>query len=106
LDADQEATMQNSGMVDNERIAPEALEQALPSLLAKLKKLQTTLSAEEQVVFGEIVDSAALHTRNVQADDEGDHDKAVYSKPKSVHSTVRMKETYLKMPEYFGTEGE
>jgi hypothetical protein len=83
---------------------PEALEAALPGLLEKFKKLQASLSAEERVVFGELIDSAAFHTQFVQADDEGRHDKKLYSKPKSVHSTTRMKEMYLKMPEYFGTE--
>jgi hypothetical protein len=84
--------------------APEELERALPSLLAKLKELQGNLSEEERVVFNEIIDSAAFHTEFVQADDEGRHDKKLYSKPKSSHSTVKMKQTYLKLPEYFGTE--
>ena len=86
--------------------SPEELEAALPSLVNKLKELQATLSPQEQVVFGEIIESAALHTQSVQADDEGIHDKILFAKPKSVHSTTKMKAEYLKLPATFGLKSD
>jgi hypothetical protein len=83
-------------------MAKNALEAALPSLISKLKELQSGLNADERQVFAEIIESAANHTVFVQADDEGRHDKKLFAKPKSAHSTVAMKKQYLRLPEIFG----
>ena len=83
-------------------MAKNELEAALPSLVKKLKQLQEGLSTEERAVFAEIIDSAAKHTEYVQADDEGRHDKKLYMKPKSAHSTIAMKKEYMRLPEVFG----
>jgi hypothetical protein len=80
------------------------LESALPSMIAKLRELQTKLSPEERVVFGEIIESAALHTQLVQAHDEGNHDILLYGKPQSTHATTGMKAQYLQLPKYLGIE--
>jgi hypothetical protein len=77
------------------------LETALPSLVSKLKRLQKELTPEEQLVFSEIIESAAIHTRVVQAHEEG-ASEIVFAKPKSVHSTVKMKEAYVKLPKTLG----
>lgn len=82
---------------------PKSLEKALPNLIAKLKDFNGNLNAEEQVVFAEILESAALHTDFVQADDEGRHDKKLYMKPKSAHATTEMKRQYHSLPELVGT---
>ncbi len=74
---------------------------ALPSLVAKLKDLADGLTAEEKLVFSEIIESAALHTNVIQAHDEGDPD-IKFAKPKSVHSTTKMKTEYLKLPQTLG----
>ena len=77
------------------------LEAALPGLIAKLKDLAEGLTAEERLVFSEIIESAALHTNVIQAHDEGDPD-ILFDKPKSVHSTTAMKAEYLKLPKTLG----
>lgn len=87
-------------------IGERSLESALPSLIDKLEELSAGLNPEERVVFGEIIESAARHTALVQADDEGDHDKARYLKPKSVHSTTEMKRQYLELPRRLGLDSE
>ena len=80
-----------------------ALEKALPSLIEKLKSLQAELTVEEQDVFKEIIDSAVIHTKVVQAHEEGDQD-IVFAKPKSVHSTLKMKQEYIKLPKTLGLD--
>lgn len=77
------------------------LEAATPKLISKLKAMAETLTEEERAVFSEIIESAAIHTKVVQAHDEGDPD-LVFAKPKSVHSTVRMKEEFAKLPRTLG----
>ena len=79
-----------------------AVEDSLPTLVQKLKELSKELSPEEREVLGEIVVSAARHTEYVEADDEGRHDKKLYLKPKSSHSTVQMKKLYRKLPQELG----
>lgn len=78
-----------------------ALEAATPTLIKKLSELTKTLTPEEKQVLSEIVESAAIHTRLVQAHEEGDGD-LVFMKPKSVHSTVKMKKTYADLPKKLG----
>lgn len=80
------------------------LEAALPSLITKLRELQQGLSAEERIVFEEIIQSAALHTLSVQAHVEGNPDIYLYAKPKSVQATTSMKAQYIQMPKYLGIE--
>jgi len=79
----------------------EKLEEALPTLIEKLKALTDKLSPEEKRVFSEIVESAAEHSEVVVAHDEGDA-RIVYSKPKSVFSTASMKREYIKLPKTLG----
>jgi hypothetical protein len=82
---------------------PQELEAALPALISKLKDLQANLSEDEKLVFSEIIESAALHTKDVEADDEGQgRNKREWSKPKSVHSTSKMKQQYIELPRTLG----
>ena len=83
-------------------VKPADLEKAMPALVEKLKQLQSTLSLEEQVVFGEIIQSAAKHTLAVQSHDEGSQAGAVFSKPMSVHATSAMKRDFLSLPKILG----
>lgn len=86
---------------------PQELEAALPGLISKLKDLQTNLSEEEKIVFAEIIESAALHTQNVEADNEGSgKDLIEFAKPKSVHSTTKMKQQYLELPKTLGIKSD
>lgn len=78
-----------------------ALEAATPTLIKKLAELTKTLTPEEKSVLSEIVDSAAIHTKLVQAHEEGSKD-LVFAKPKSVHSTVKMKKAYADLPKKLG----
>jgi hypothetical protein len=77
------------------------LEAALPSLIKKLKALKENLSPEEQTVFSELVESAALHTEVVQAHEEGP-EQIIFAKPKSVYSTLKMKAEYVRLPSTLG----
>lgn len=78
-----------------------ALEEATPSLIKKLAELTKTLSDDEKLVFSEIIESAALHSGLVQAHEEGEGE-LVFMKPKSVHSTIKMKEAYAQLPKTLG----
>ena len=77
------------------------LEAATPDLIAKLKTFTGELTADERLVFGEIIESAAIHSRVVRAHDEGDP-TLVFAKPKSVHSTVKMKNEFSKLSQTLG----
>ena len=81
-------------------------EAALPNLIEKLKELQAILTPDELAVFTEIIESAAIHTEFVMADDEGRHDKKLYMKPQSSHASTSMKEIYLRLPSLLGTKPE
>ena len=86
---------------------PQELEAALPGLISKLKDLQANLSEDEKIVFGEIIVSAALHTKDVEADDEGQgRHRREWSKPKSVHSTSKMKQQYIELPTTLGMKAD
>ena len=74
-----------------------ALEAATPTLVKKLAELAKTLTPSEKTVLSEIIDSAAIHTKLVQAHEEGDKD-LIFMKPKSVHSTIKMKKAYANLP--------
>ncbi|ALV07412.1 hypothetical protein [Roseateles depolymerans] len=79
----------------------DALEAATPTLIKKLAEMSKTLTPEEKQVLSEIVESAAIHTKLVQAHEEGDGD-LVFMKPKSVHSTIKMKKAYADLPKKLG----
>lgn len=70
-------------------------------MVAKLKAFTGALTADERVVFSEIIESAAIHSRVVRAHDEGDP-SLVFAKPKSVHSTVKMKNEFSNLPQTLG----
>jgi len=80
-----------------------ALEAATPTLIKKLAKMTKTLTPEEMQVLSEIVESAAIYTKLVQAHEEGDGD-IVFMKPKSVHSTIKMKKAYANLSKKLGLE--
>lgn len=80
----------------------DALDRSLPALVEKLKQFHSALSPEEQVVFGEIVVSAAKHTETIR-----EHDLSVGTmgaKPMSVHATTTIKERFLNLPAELGIE--
>jgi hypothetical protein len=78
------------------------LEAALPTLITKLQELQADLSPEEKLVFGEIIESASIHTKFIQSHDEGSHDIKMYFKPQSSHATMTMKQQYSQLPTLLG----
>jgi hypothetical protein len=83
------------------KTSPDALENSMPTLVEKLKAFHANLSAEEQVVFGEIVVSAAKHTQAIRQ-----HDFAGGSgtKPMSVHATTKIKDRFLQLPKELGID--
>lgn len=80
-----------------------SLESALPSLVEKLAALSKTLSPEEKYVFDEIIVSASIHAKVVQAHEEGDK-SIIFSKPKDTLSTIKMKEQYMQLPKSLGID--
>jgi hypothetical protein len=85
--------------------SPQELESALPGLIAKLQDLQSTLSEEEKVVFSEIIESAALHTQEIESDQEGrPRTQSAFNKPPSVYSTTKMRQKYMELPKLLGAE--
>lgn len=78
------------------------LEAAVPSLIAKLREVQANLLPEEKVIFGDIIESAALHTQAVQSHDEGRHDVKMYIKPRSAYATTGMKKQYAQLDTLLG----
>lgn len=85
------------------------LEAALPTLIEKLQQLQQGLTPEEQLVFQEIIESAALHTQSIQGQDVRGHTaqdfSASYVKPMSSMATFAMRQQYLTLPQLFNVQG-
>lgn len=77
-----------------------ALEEALPTLKAKLEKLQSGLTADEKAVFSSIVSSAALHLKSM--DPISVTTKIEYAKPISAAATVGVRNSIIDLPNALG----
>lgn len=74
------------------------LEAALPTLTAKLMQLQDGLTEEEQVLFADIVNSAAEHLATLRPNDlEGTN--LSYAKPISTIATASVRTHLLSLPQ-------
>ncbi len=79
----------------------DALEQALPGVIGKLKSLHSSLNADEKIILQEILASAADQTELLMAHEEGPPGMA-FSKSMSVHSSGAMKAEYIKLAKELG----
>jgi hypothetical protein len=84
-----------------ELLDPHKLEDAMPTLINKLRELQQELSPAEKKVFDEIINSAARHTDSVVS---AQYKGAQFTKPISAAATLRMKHQMIDLPKTLSIE--
>lgn len=79
-------------------LTSQALEESLPTLTEKLRKLQELLSEDEKSVFSDIIKSATTHLSSMEQS-SSINDKLSYIKPISATASIKVRNEILALPE-------